>query len=242
MQSATDTYVITFGQWQAVISSSGAWLESLTYNDERILYDRQTLLTPAGHEKVRGGCHVCLPNFGPDASGRLAQHGFARDSEWLVDKMHADHILLKLDIDQGDYRGLQAQLEYQLSSTGITMRLKVHNYGMSKFKVAPGFHPYFNCSADSFKIAGDAYSRKNISDPLQPTLPEIVTLEIDDNTFELRAAGMGEWVVWSDNLDGYICVEPTQSEFSFNQLGRPKAATIVPQQEVKYEFTVQRRR
>ena len=72
------------GDAKAIISTHGGYVTNLANDDGDILFPKRTLKAPDGSEKVRGGCHVCLPNFGPGGDTGLAQHGFGRTSEWVV--------------------------------------------------------------------------------------------------------------------------------------------------------------
>ena len=47
-----------------------------------------------GTKAIRGGIPVVFPNFGPWKLG--PQHGFARISQWMVDKQGDDFVILKL--------------------------------------------------------------------------------------------------------------------------------------------------
>ena len=66
------------GTTTATITTDGAYITSLADERGDVFYPLQQLATSDGARKTRGGCHVCLPNFGPGGASGLAQHGFGR--------------------------------------------------------------------------------------------------------------------------------------------------------------------
>ena len=63
------------GTTAATITTDGAYITSLTDEHGDVFYPLQQLTAPDGGRKTRGGCHVCLPNFGP--GGRVAWRSMA---------------------------------------------------------------------------------------------------------------------------------------------------------------------
>lgn len=43
-----------------------------------------------GSKPIRGGVPLVFPNFGPDPTGDLPQHGFLRNNMWTVDRQYDD--------------------------------------------------------------------------------------------------------------------------------------------------------
>ncbi len=216
------SFTIKKGNSWATINQKGAWVESLIVDGKEVLYPKSVLENANGEQKARGGCHVCLPNFGPDAKGALPQHGFARDSDWTLLKGQQDALLLRLQITDGKYAGLQADLHYVLNDRGISMSLRVSNKADRPLSIAPAFHPYF-VGSDSCKIHGKVYDTTRLNEPQILSGPPGM-IEVNDIEYTLKASNLSTWVVWSDMLDGYVCVEPTQSGFSFADTGVPEDA------------------
>lgn len=61
--------------------TEGGRIESLTDGDMQVLYPQITVNID-GKEKIRGGSHPCVPNFGIDTLYGLPSHGFGRDEKW----------------------------------------------------------------------------------------------------------------------------------------------------------------
>ncbi len=198
----------------ATIEPMGGWLETLTIDGTTVLFPRRTLKNAAGEPKIRGGCHVCLPNFGPDATGNLPQHGFARESRWDVIEHMPDRLILRLHTVEGTYSGLYALLNVRLTTSGMSLGLSIENQGQNVLSIAPAFHPYFVSHTKDGDIDGTSYSMDSLEEAqILNGAPRLVTL--DGQQFVLRANNLPTWIIWSDRLGGYVCLEPTQSGFSF---------------------------
>jgi len=223
------------GTTTATITTDGAYITSLTDEYGDVFYPLQQLTAPDGECKTRGGCHVCLPNFGPGGASGLAQHGFGRTSQW---QGGGD------TTDRGGGRGagggcdawLESRLVYTVAEHQLAMQLTLVNVGEDELLVAPAFHPYF--AYDGVPVLD--------SQPLADLAPLAETIFVDGptrqlatgrRTITLQSEGLPRWAVWTDGLGPYLCVEPTHSGNSFAD--NPAHATVlVPGQTARYGVRV----
>lgn len=223
------------GTTTATITTSGAYITSLADEHGDVFYPLQQLTTPDGERKTRGGCHVCLPNFGPGGASGLAQHGFGRTSQWQVVEHTSGRVELMLR-GSSAYAGLESHLVYTVAERQLAMQLTLVNVGDDELLVAPAFHPYF------------AYDGVPVLDgqPLADLTPLAETIFVDGSTRQLatglrtitlQSEGLPRWAVWTDGLGSYFCVEPTHSGNSFAD-NPAHAATLVPGQMARYGVRV----
>jgi D-hexose-6-phosphate mutarotase len=205
---------LKYGSIKAIIDPQGAYLLSLSDNTGDILFPKKELKALDGAVKQRGGCHVCLPNFGPGGTSGQPQHGFGRMAEWGVGDRTDDSILLVLHEGTGEYRDMESIVTYQLSEDTLTMTLEVVNNGQSALRVAPAFHPYF--------ATGDGLVRLDSEEQRLDNLAEAVffegkkhELKLPNRTLALVSESLPVWVKWTDQLGEYVCIEPSQNGFSF---------------------------
>lgn len=223
------------GTTTATITTSGAYITSLADEHGDVFYPLQQLTTSDGERKTRGGCHVCLPNFGPGGASGLAQHGFGRTSQWQVVEQASDRVELVLQGSDA-YAGLESRLVYIVAEHQLAMQLTLVNVGEDELLVAPAFHPYF------------AYDSALVLDgqPLADLTPLAETIFVDGptrqlatgrSTITLQSEGLPRWAVWTDELGPYLCIEPTHSGNSFAD--SPAHATVlVPGQTARYGVRV----
>ena len=223
------------GTTTATITTDGAYITSLADEHGDVFYLLQQLTTPDGERKTRGGCHVCLPNFGPGGASGLAQHGFGRTSQWQVVEQASDRVELVLQGSDA-YAGLESRLVYIVAEHQLAMQLTLVNVGEDELLVAPAFHPYF------------AYDSALVLDgqPLADLTPLAETIFVDGptrqlatgrSTITLQSEGLPRWAVWTDELGPYLCIEPTHSGNSFAD--SPAHATVlVPGQTARYGVRV----
>ncbi len=219
----------------ATITTNGAYITSLADERGDVFYPLQTLTTPDSERKTRGGCHVCLPNFGPGGASGLAQHGFGRTSQWQVVEQASDRVELVLQ-GSDDYAGLESRLVYTVAEHQLAMQLMLVNVGEEELLVAPAFHPYF--VYDGVPVLD--------SQPLADLAPLADTIFVDGptrqlatglRTITLQSEGLPRWAVWTDELGPYLCVEPTHSGNSFAD-NPAHAAALAPGQTVRYGVRV----
>ena len=224
------------GTTTVTITTSGAYITSLADERGDVFYPLQQLTTSDGERKTRGGCHVCLPNFGSGGASGLAQHGFGRTSQWQVVEHTSDRVELMLR-GNGAYTGLESRLVYTVAKHQLAMQLTLVNVGEDELLVAPAFHPYF--AYDGVPVLD--------SQPLADLTPLAETIFVDGltrqlvtglRTITLQSEGLPRWAVWTDGLGSYLCVEPTHSGNSFAD-NPAHAATLVPGQMARYGVRVE---
>lgn len=219
------------GTTTATITTDGAYITSLADEHGDVFYPLQQLTTSDGERKTRGGCHVCLPNFGPGGASGLAQHGFGRTSQWQVVEQASDRVELVLQGNSA-YAGLESRLVYTVAEHQLAMQLTLVNVGEDELLVAPAFHPYF------------AYDGVPVLDgqPLPDLAPLAETIFVDGptrqlatgrRTITLQSEGLPRWAIWTDELGPYLCVEPTHSGNSFAD-NPAHAAALVPGRTARY--------
>lgn len=193
---------------KAVISTNGGYVTNLADDTGDILYPKRTLKNSAGEEKTRGGCHVCMPNFGPGGESGLAQHGYGRVNEWQVVEQSEHAVELALS-GEGAYAAMDATLRYEVLDQMFEMSLTLKNLGESDVAVAPGFHPYFFRGNHTVEIDDEVYEdldelagTKFIDGPRHE-------LALGARTLRLTSDELQTWAIWTDQLGDYICVEPT---------------------------------
>lgn len=220
------------------VDTKGAYLTRLVDTGGRPILFERTLIDG----KTRGGCHVCLPNFGPDASGRLAQHGFGRNLPWEVMESADAHVVeLALPHVEGDYAGLNATLRYQSEPTHMIMRLTVYNDGDDErsLPIAPAFHPYFAVPDGAEVVLNDEkldISQYSGTEYIDGT---VHVLRIGERRLKLSSEQLTKWALWTDMRGGYFCVEPTLEGSSFATEGGSLKPTQLRRGEMKvYDFRI----
>lgn len=224
------------GTTTATITTSGAYITSLADEHGDVFYPLQQLTTSDGERKTRGGCHVCLPNFGPGGASGLAQHGFGRTSQWQVVEHTSDRVELILQGSDA-YAGLESRLVYTVAKHWLAMQLTLVNVGDNELLVAPAFHPYF---AYDGALVLDGQSLTDLT-PLADTIfvdGFTRQLATGRRTITLQSEGLPRWAVWTDELGSYLCVEPTHSGNSFAD-SPAHAAALVPGQTARYGVRVE---
>lgn len=199
----------------AQVSLDGAWVETLTLENNPVFYPKTTLETPGG-TKIRGGMHVCLPNFGPGGDSGLEQHGFGRTSTWTPKQQTTNSIQLELEAQPAPYHNLQATLRYELSDSSLRTTLSVTNAGDEPLRVAPGFHPYFQVEIDETTVVVNdtTYELAEI-EGTEFVTADSVTLKTAHQSLKLTSKNLSTWAVWTDQLGPYVCVEPILGGYRF---------------------------
>lgn len=194
----------------ATVIEQGGRLDTLTVNDLPILFPKTLLLSESGEKKLRGGMHVCVPNFGPDSSGRLAQHGFGRTSKWDVVKNSHHTTRLELHATTPRYTQLVATLEYKLKRVSLSTTLHLTNHGAKPIRVAPAFHPYFALSETetAVKINDVMYELDALAGTEFITAEKIEFVSTGQR-LTLSQSHLSTWAIWTDKIGPYICIEPT---------------------------------
>lgn len=224
------------GDAKAIVSTNGGYLTNLANIRGDILFPKRTLLAPDGGQKVRGGCHVCLPNFGPGGESGLAQHGFGRSSNWAVVATTENTVELAQH-GEGEYVDMESILHYELQQGSLKMALTLKNRGEHPLKVAPGFHPYF-ATGSTLPIVNSVLEQDSSRYGVAQFLSgDMQYLTAGGRNLTLSSTGLPNWAVWTDRVESYICVEPTENGNAFvDEDTQPR--TLLPDQEAFYTMTI----
>lgn len=218
------------------IDPQGAWVTHLAVREVPVLFERTAVNYPEG-TKSRGGMHVCLPNFGPDRDGSLAQHGFGRTETWDITEQSDASVTLRLVGGHEEYKNLKSTLTYVLDDDGFSATLRLENQGSTLVRVAPGFHPYFD-SSDTEEIVVNETTFPFTSLPSTKFVSaETAEVTLGKQTYMLRQTEMPAWAIWTDQKGDYVCVEPTVGGFRF--MDDPDHEELLqPDQEKLYTLSI----
>lgn len=211
------------GAMRAVVDTHGAWICELSYKDTPVFYPRQQLTSESGETKTRGGCHVCLPNFGPGGDSELPQHGFGRLLEWSVVASASHQVTLALGGEPNTaYQACETTLTYTVGEGILSATLAVTNKGSQAFRIAPAFHPYFQVAelAEAVKINEQIYDLSMLAEAEFLEVND-VTLTTNIETIRLSQQNLPTWAIWSDRLGNYVCIEPTYGGYRFLETEQP---------------------
>lgn len=206
---------IRSGKTTATIDPKGGYVVSLQNAKGQVLFPRTIYTNDDGTHKVRGGQHVCLPNFGPGGESGFLQHGYGRLTPWRPVFEEQDSVFLVIDTGPGAYKKVRTELHYSVTEHSIDMALLVFNYGSTVVRFAPGFHPYFALGTDGrAKLNGKELELTTLKDTkfMDGTTQQ---LEIADQSLTLESSELQRWAVWTDSMGGYVCVEPTLAGYAF---------------------------
>lgn len=142
---------ITSGALSAAINSFGAELTHLEDAQGR------ELMTDADPAFWTGHAPLLFPTVGALNGGRyrledgrafaMAQHGFARRSEWVVAARGVDHARFQLSDDavtRAQYPfGFVLDAEYRLAGLRLDVTVRLRNRGEAPLPASFGFHPAF---------------------------------------------------------------------------------------------------
>ena len=216
------------------VSPEGAYLTRLEDDTGLPILAPQALLGEA--QKRRGGCHVCLPYFGPDALGR-PQHGFGRDLEWRIEENEGSTTAY-FETEVPGWEGFRAQIDYTAGERDFTMKLRVFNGGTEPQRVSPGFHPYFALSSNTAEFDGAPLNANEFGEA-QFVEGSTHTFKTDTHTLTLHSDELTTWALWSDRVGDYFCVEPTFRGPSHAAGTEPlDGELIAPGEERLYTFTI----
>lgn len=229
------------GAAKALISIDGGWLTNLSDDSGDILFPKRSLAAEDGSKKQRGGCHVCLPNFGPGGLSDQAQHGFGRQMVWSVARQTTHSVTLELPHGDDEYADMSSQISYLLGEQSLTITLKVVNNGAQNARVSPGFHPYFSLAEGESRVTIDSLdidlSELADTEFFEGTSKELITQK---RTITLSSNELTTWAAWTDQMGTYVCLEPTRAGYSFLDSDEPPENEIVaPGSSRSYEFLLQ---
>lgn len=211
--------IISNSTSKIIVNTNGGYIDVFEVANSPIFFPK--LMVKIGDElKVRGGMHVCAPNFGADKIlTDLEKHGFARDRNWMIEESFENLIKLSLE-GEGAYKSVLFNLEYELLGQKLLANLKITNNSDDEKIIAPGFHPYFYSDHRSIIINSTKIKNED--------LPESIFIrdtcqEFTSNGNHILVNGLeniNEFVFWTDFKGDYICVEPTYNSIAFSDENR----------------------
>lgn len=224
------------GDRKAIVDTKGGYLTN--YSDELgdIIYPKRVIAGTNGALKTRGGCHVCVPNFGPGGSSGLARHGYGWTSDWNIVESSDTHVAFKLQ-GEGDYKDMLSQLQYTLSDDDLTINLTLQNSGTDVLTVGPGFQPYF-ATGDHLVIDGAVTDMKAYATMVLADESSEKIVSTNHRTTVLRSEDMPFWAQWSDRLADYFCIEPSFGGVTFGDGSKKRVGTLQPGDTKVYTFTI----
>lgn len=227
------------GSNKAIIDTLGAWLTNLSDESGDVLFPKRVVTLKDGVVKVRGGCHICLPNFGPGGKSGQLQHGFGREVVWTVEDTGENYALLTLKEAPGEYKELSSTLSYILEDSQLEIILDVVNNGPNDLRIAPGFHPYFSLKANE-KVVSISDEDLSLSDLSEVTFVKADSqiLQTSQRRLTLTAENLPVWGRWTDTLGSYVCIEPNLNGFAFLNDSPQKNELISPGAGKKYSLTI----
>jgi galactose mutarotase-like enzyme len=223
----------------------GALVTSFVVAGRELLYlDQATLSDP--QKNVRGGIPVLFPSPGKleadtwhreGRTGRLKQHGFARNLAWSVGEVHADErgadVTLALDSNAATLAQypweFHAELTFSLHGARLGIRSRIENTSRARLPFALGYHPYF-AVADKARVSIDARATRAF-DNVKKQMVEFEGFELtasevdlllldhpgaesalhfpDGSRIQLRGSpDFTIWVVWTLAGKDFVCLEP----------------------------------
>ncbi len=200
-------HILKNGNLSMEIDPQGAYIVSFKSGDGDIFFEKRKI-NYHNLEKNRGGCHVCLPQFGPSGAYKLKQHGYGRDVAWELIFTNDRYIKLGHLQEEGDWKGLESILEYVLGENCFEAIVSLKNTSSGNLKIAPGFHPYYQMKKDDqLVINGQAYP----FDILEKTLyiDNVRNFEINDRKFSVENSNLNLFAIWTDLKGDYVCIEPS---------------------------------
>lgn len=201
------------------INSNGAYVDNFEVKDKSILFPK-LMVKIDDQLKLRGGMHVCAPNFGEDKIlNELDKHGFCRDLDWEIVEYRNDFAKLSLD-GRESYEDVKFVLEYKLDKSDLYASLTIKNKSKQRILVAPGFHPYFYVDQGPISINDSTIDKSKLENSIIDE-SKIASFVANGKEIVVEAGqNINEFVFWSDFKGDYICVEPTYKSIAFSDSKR----------------------
>ncbi|WP_073997269.1 aldose epimerase family protein [Anaerococcus urinomassiliensis] len=201
----------------AEVNTNGGYIDSLKLGDKLIFFPK--VMVKIGDElKVRGGMHVCAPNFSADKIfNKLPSHGFCRDRDWKIEDSNDSAIRLSLSIEgEGDYEDVLFKLSYELVEKSLFATVKIENNSSSDKIIAPAFHPYFYANHDDFVIDDIQINKDDLPNSIYSKSNSQGFRANGNHIMVKGITNVNEFVFWTDFKGDYICVEPTYNSIAFS--------------------------
>ncbi len=225
---------LSLGETRGVINPVGAYLEELRFGDVPLL--ESYYHNDAG--RSRGGLFVAWPFFGPGEAFAdyeiTDQHGLTRKEIWHRadagdNNAYARFVHNISDQDKyGKFVGLFGSISYTLGENAsgspvLTCSILTINNSNISLPAAPGPHPYFPRveSNGVFELhATNNMGQSGRHEFIAANLGQAQLIDGDTSAVQFHSGSMlvtmtnnelPKNVVWSDDPDRIICVEPTHA-------------------------------
>ena len=154
---------INYGDYQALIRTTGAGLSSLTYRGRDLVdpfqscdprFFRGDLLAPwpnrigDGKYEVQGKSFTAPIN---EVDRRTALHGLVFGLDWKITNQSETSVELEVVLDASDAypTSLHFNASYKLGSDGLEISITAHNIGSTLAPYGVSIHPYLIANPDS---------------------------------------------------------------------------------------------
>ncbi|MBM0045672.1 aldose epimerase [Anaerococcus sp. mt242] len=197
------------------VNTNGAYIDNFEVKDIPIFFPK-VMVKIGDILKIRGGMHVCAPNFGVDDTlNSLPSHGFGRDLLWEVLEQRESFIKLSLEGVES-YKDVKFTVVYELDGPNLLLNLMIENISDEEKLVAPGFHPYFYAHDHSVVINDRSIDKKELPNSIcEDSSNE--KFKLNDKQIEIIGIkNINKYVFWSDFKGDYICIEPTYNGNAFD--------------------------
>ena len=202
------------GRVEAMVSSQGAFLESLFIDEKEVVFK------PRPDNPKRGGIPILGPTPGPIKEQdweylypKMPSHGTDRTIIWDIDTEEKNKISFKRLIGPKEFLFAgEIKVTIELLDHGIKITKSITNYEEKPRQIGHGFHPYFSVNEDT------EFTPQEIAElhPLENEKAEIITpgietvqIKQDEDEYEVVAKPRPvQTVVWTDDKTKYECVEP----------------------------------
>ncbi len=146
-------YTLEYNSNSLIVDSHGATIVSGCVNGYELFFLSEKAFFD-GKTPIRGGVPIVFPNFGHSSEHNLPKHGFARISQWSLEKrwnnLNNSGIILKLETNSETLKfwNYKFKLLYTitLNNNNIMTELFIQNQDPISFNYQCLFHNYFKVS------------------------------------------------------------------------------------------------
>ena len=200
-----------------------------------------------GKTVIRGGMELMFPFLGQqphDVPGvSLGQHGFLRDLPVTAFTQAANYIVAHLERPADDSFDWPTKFLIKVEGTGersFRLLAAVTNEGTSPMPAGFGLHPYFDTGLGKpFSVHADGIRLLDQDDVLAnnafavPADGLVIRTCHGDIHVTSGLRSFDEVVLWTDQIQTYICAEPRTSPAKFAQ---PDGIWVDPGQVHSFEY------
>lgn len=242
-------YVISSGALTARVSSTGAQLVSLKYENAEYLWQ-------GGPEWPRRA-PVCCPYCGAVEGGAFTwggktyaapRHGFVRDAEHALAERGGESLAFTFELGKNDGRWpwpFALRAEYRLGVDALALRYDVVNTGAEPMPLQLGFHPGFIAPAgsviraekpelpggtDTLALAPGLFDSGASIDLAAPRSDWFRLERPDGRSVTVGARGFAWFLLWgAPGATPFACLEPWSGyPGPGGMFDRPDAAALAP--------------